>query len=109
MTKRDFLLEFLKFHYKQNQFRKQETNEKDVDDFLTEFSAEFEDKNISSNLVVGSSYLLLSGEGDMDTEHLFCMELSTIKEANYYFDDFKRGQFKNTYLFIYEAKKIREG
>ncbi len=57
---------------------------------------------------VSTSYLLLSGEGNIDTEHQFCMELTTLEEANYHFDNFKRGQFKDTYLFIYEAKKIRE-
>lgn len=55
-----------------------------------------------------TSYLILSGEGNIDTEHQFCMELTTLEEANSHFNNFKRGQFKDTYLFIYEAKKIRE-
>lgn len=57
---------------------------------------------------VSTSYLILSGEGNIDTEHQFCMELNTLEEANFYFNNFKRGQFKDTNLFIYEAKKIRE-
>ena len=55
MTTREFLLEFLKFHYKQNQFRKQETNEKDVDDFIAEFPVGFEIKNLSSNNMLSDS------------------------------------------------------
>lgn len=55
-----------------------------------------------------TTYLILSGEGNIDTEHQFCMELPTIEEAELHFDNFKKGQFKDTYLFIYEAKKIRE-
>jgi hypothetical protein len=50
----------------------------------------------------------LSGEGNIDTEHQFCMECKTLEEAHYHFDNLKRGQFADTYLFIYEAKKIRE-
>lgn len=57
---------------------------------------------------VSTSYLILSGEGNIDTKHQFCMELTTLEEANFHFNNFKRGQFKDTYLFIYEAKKIRE-
>ena len=57
---------------------------------------------------VSTSYLILSGEGNIDTEHQFCMELTTLEEANFHFNNFKHGQFKDTYLFIYEAKKIRE-
>ena len=57
---------------------------------------------------VSTSYLILSGEGNIDTEHRFCMECKTLDEANHYFDNFKRGEFADTNLFIYEAKKIRE-
>ena len=53
-------------------------------------------------------YLILSGEGNIETEHQFCMECSSLEEANEYFDSFKKGQFKETYLFIYEASKLRE-
>jgi hypothetical protein len=55
-----------------------------------------------------TSYLILSGEGNIDTEHQFCMDCKTLEEANYHFDNLKRGQYADTYLFIYEAKKIRE-
>ena len=54
------------------------------------------------------SYLILSGEGNIDTEHQFCMECKTLEEANKYFDNFKRGEFAETYLYIYEAVKLRE-
>lgn len=57
---------------------------------------------------VSTSYLILSGEGNTDTEHQFCMECKALKEADHYFDNFKRGKFIETNLFIYEAKKIRE-
>lgn len=53
-------------------------------------------------------FLILSGEGNIDTEHQFCMELPTLEEANLHFDRFKKGEFKETYLFIFEAKKLRE-
>ena len=52
MKPRELLMEFLKFHYKQNPLRKQKTNEKDVDDFLAELPADIEVKNVSSNPVV---------------------------------------------------------
>ena len=54
------------------------------------------------------SYLILSGEGNIDTEYQFCMECKTLEEANKYFDNFKRGEFAETYLYIYEAVKVRE-
>lgn len=57
---------------------------------------------------VSRSYLILSGEGNIDTEHQFCMECKTLEEANKYFDNFKRGEFAKTYLYIYEAVKVRE-
>lgn len=57
---------------------------------------------------VSRSYLILSGEGNIDTEHQFCMECKTLEEANKYFDNFKRGEFSETYLYIYEAVKVRE-
>ena len=34
-------------------------------------------------------YLILSGEGNIETEHQFCMECSSLEEANEYFDSFK--------------------
>jgi hypothetical protein len=55
MKKREFLLEFLKFHYKLNPFRKQETNEKDIEDFLAELPADTEVKNLSSNTMLSDS------------------------------------------------------
>jgi len=53
-------------------------------------------------------YLILSGEGNINTAHQFCIECLTLEEANHYFDIFKRGLFKDTNLFIYEAVKLRE-
>lgn len=55
-----------------------------------------------------NKYLILSGEGRSDTEYVFCMECDALDDANRYFDDFKRGTFAETNLFIYEAKKVRE-
>lgn len=63
MTQREFLLEFLKFHYKQNPFRKRETNEKDIEDFLAELPANTEVKNISSNPVLVDSASICKYEG----------------------------------------------
>jgi hypothetical protein len=53
-------------------------------------------------------YLILSGEGNIDTEYQFCSECKTLEEANRLFDKFKENDFKSTYLFIYKAVKIRE-
>jgi hypothetical protein len=54
------------------------------------------------------TYLILSGEGNMDTEHQFCLERETLEDANAYFDRLKQGDFCNTQLFIYKAIKLRE-
>jgi hypothetical protein len=54
------------------------------------------------------SFLILSGEGSSSTEFQFCMELDTLEKANKHFNSFKEGIFKDTYLFIYKAEKIRE-
>lgn len=53
-------------------------------------------------------YLILSGEGGFRTEHSFLMECETLEEANEEFEKFKVGEFKDTYLFIYKAVKIKE-
>ena len=58
MTSRELLLEFLKFHYKQNPLRKQETNEKDIENFMAELPADFETKNAPSNFLDSGSALL---------------------------------------------------
>lgn len=52
MTPTEFLLEFLKFHYKQNPFRKQETNEKDIQDFIAILPADIKVENLAPNSVV---------------------------------------------------------
>ena len=57
---------------------------------------------------VNTRYLILSGEGDIDTEWRYCMETSSLEEANFQFNRLKAKEFENTQLFIYEAKKIRE-
>ena len=57
---------------------------------------------------VSRSYLILSGEGNIDTEHQFCAEFDDIDKCNAFFDRLKSGEFKNTYLYIYEAVKLRE-
>ena len=64
-----------------------------------------ENLNISD---VSTHFLILSGEGNHQTEHQFVMELNTLEEANEHFDKLKKGEFDSTYLFIYEAKKLRE-
>jgi len=53
-------------------------------------------------------YLILSGEGGFRTEHSFLMECDTLEEANEEFEKFKAGEYKDTYLFIYKAIKIKE-
>jgi len=53
-------------------------------------------------------YLILSGEGGFRTEHSFLMECETLEEANEELDKFKTGEYKDTYLFIYKAIKIKE-
>jgi hypothetical protein len=73
----------------------------------TKTSNEAENGNLQQG-AVSRSYLILSGEGNIDTEHQFCMECKTLEEANKYFDNFKRGEFAETYLYIYEAVKVRE-
>lgn len=57
---------------------------------------------------VSRSYLILSGEGNIDTEHQFCAEFDDIDKCNAFFDRLKSGEFKDTYLYIYEAVKLRE-
>ena len=57
---------------------------------------------------VSRSYLILSGEGNIDTEHQFCAEFDDIDKCNAFFDHLKSGEFKDTYLYIYEAVKLRE-
>jgi hypothetical protein len=53
-------------------------------------------------------YLILSGEGGFRTEHSFLMECDSLEEASEEFDKFKTGEYKDTYLFIYKAIKIKE-
>jgi len=57
---------------------------------------------------ISTRYLILSGEGGSQTEHQFLMELDTLEEANEQFDKLKKSEFDGTYLYIYEAKKLRE-
>ena len=54
------------------------------------------------------TYLILSGEGHWKTEHAFLMECTTLEEAEEEFAKFKAGDYKDTYLFIYKAIKIKE-
>lgn len=72
-----------------------------------------ETKNLPQNptlqqTAVSRSYLILSGEGNIDTEHQFCAEFDDIDKCNAFFDHLKSGEFKDTYLYIYEAVKLRE-
>lgn len=53
-------------------------------------------------------FLILSGEGSWETENQFVMECSTVEEANDEFRKFKNGTYKDTYLSIYEAKKLKD-
>lgn len=57
---------------------------------------------------VSRRYLILSGEGNIDTEHQFCADFDDIHKCNAFFDHLKSGEFKDTYLYIYEAVKLRE-
>jgi hypothetical protein len=69
----------------------------------------FEDKTSELNISdVSTRFLILSGEGGHQTENQFVMELNTLEEANEEFDKLKKGEFDGTYLYIYEAKKLRE-
>jgi hypothetical protein len=68
-----------------------------------------EAQNSALNIAnVSTRYLILSGEGCSQTEHQFVMELDTLEEANKQFDELKKNAFYRTYLYIYEAKKLRE-
>jgi hypothetical protein len=67
-----------------------------------------ETPNSALNIAVSRSYLILSGEGNIETEHLFCGEFDDIDKCNAFFDRLKSGDFKYTYLYIYEAVKLRE-
>ena len=71
----------------------------------------FSKKNETAKLgrdAVSHSYLILSGEGSFDTEHQFCAEFDDIDKCNAFFERLKSGEFKDTYLYIYEAVKLRE-
>jgi hypothetical protein len=72
---------------------------------IKRFNESDENLNISD---VSTRFLILSGEGGYQTEHQFVMELNTLEEANEEFDKLKKGEFDGTYLYIYEAKKLRE-
>jgi len=54
-----------------------------------------------------NKYLILSGEGNYETEHQFCMEVDNLEDANEYFDDFKKNTYKEINLYIYKGKMIR--
>lgn len=54
------------------------------------------------------NYLILSGEGSYDTENQFVMECGTRKEAEETFETFKNGSYKDTYLMLYEGKRLME-
>lgn len=53
-------------------------------------------------------FLILSGEGNIETEHQFCAEFKDIDRCNEFYDNLKENEFKETCLYIYEAKLIRE-
>jgi len=53
-------------------------------------------------------FLILSGEGGWETENQFVMECTTREEAEENFGTFKNGTYKDTYLTIYEGKKLKE-
>jgi aspartate carbamoyltransferase catalytic subunit len=57
---------------------------------------------------MSGKYLILSGEGNHETEYQFLMECSTLEDADNYFEKFKSGRYANTTLYIYHAKLIRE-
>lgn len=70
--------------------------------------ASIKSSKINENLENNTKYLILSGEGDTNYNFLFCMEQDTLEDANRWFNIYKSNEFKNTYLYIYEAKKLRE-
>ena len=53
-------------------------------------------------------YLILSGEGNIDTENLFCAEFDDLAKCKEFFDRLKQDEFKETCLYIYEAVKLIE-
>lgn len=53
-------------------------------------------------------FLILSGEGGWETENQFVMECTTREEADEHFGTFKNGTYKDTYLMIYEGKKLKD-
>lgn len=60
---RELLLEFLRYHYKDNPFRKEHTNEKEVDEFLAlRMGSLLVPKDCSCNLVQYPDQLELCGE-----------------------------------------------
>jgi hypothetical protein len=54
------------------------------------------------------SYLILSGEGNHETEHQFVMSCDTLNEAEKEFESLKKTTYSTTYLFIYKAVKLKE-
>lgn len=54
------------------------------------------------------TYLILSGEGSHLTEHHFVMELGTLEDAEAEFEKLKKNEYKDTWLYIYEGKMIKE-
>lgn len=52
-------------------------------------------------------FLILSGEGSHLTEYQFAMELDNLEEAEKEYKKLKQGEYKDTWLYIYEGKMIK--
>ena len=78
-----------------------------LDDLMEEYAKIYHESEVKK-LRLSAVFLILSGEGGHQTEHQFVMELNTLEEAHEHFDELKKGEFDGTYLYIYEAIKLRE-
>lgn len=54
-----------------------------------------------------TKFLILSGAGSHLTEYQFAMELDSLEEAEKEYKKLKQGEYKDTWLYIYEAKMTK--
>ena len=54
-----------------------------------------------------TKFLILSGEGSHLTEYQFAMGLDSLEEAEKEYRKLKQGEYKDTWLYIYEAIMIK--
>ena len=101
-----------------NEYENKELSKEDLSSTLKHYANLYFKEKLKSKLKaqqekldikdVSRSYLILSGEGNIDTENQFCAEFDNIDKCNAFFDRLKSEDFKDTYLYIYEAVKLRE-